>query len=838
MDCSICVEKYNESSRKKITCKCNFESCLKCVKTYILEKSHLKPHCMSCRTIWTLEMMQTYFSKYFMSKDYRQMREKILFEEEKTFFPDLLDEAKRLLDIEKLDKSMDLLYVQLDKNHKNEEQLVREQRQKEKIITEQISATKQKRVKLLYQQPSLEKKVFIMKCIKEDCKGFLSEKYKCGLCSVQICKDCHCQKEDDEHKCDQGDVETVTELLKTTKPCPKCHIRISKIDGCFAKNQPILMYDSTIKMSQDINVGDILVGDDGEKRTVNNLMRGEDEMYEVKQNNGDSYIVNSKHKLVLKYTGDRSLIWTESLKVWKLTWFCRNDLINKSKQFKSIDEANLFIDTLTFSDEIEITVSDYINLSEKVKNRLFGFKSSNGLNHKNQVISLDPYLLGVWLGDGTHTHPIIASNDYEIQKYIMEWCKKNNAELVHIEDFAFRIRRCINKQEKENKCKACIKSGKDFEICKIHTDYNISNTKTNPFMSQLKKYNLIRNKHIPLEYMNNDLETRLLVLAGLIDTDGHVSNKGKRATIIQTSPFLSEQIIRLARSCGFVVNIRIVEKKNKVIFNNLAKDYKNQYHINISGKFFHNVKTILNRKKCIGSDPNKDYYKTSIEVTSIGKGEYYGWSVDGNKRFLLPDYTVVRNCDQMFCIQCHTPFSWKTGKEELGVIHNPHYFEALRNGNIKEVRHRQNQGECGPIPQFSAIDNYLYYSGVKKDILDKMYYFYQKMIHHRQMTLPLYINRDDRTQERLKYLTGKYDEKKFKQKLFVYHESDLRKKEEHEIMSSYVTIGEELFRSLSSKNVEDIHKQLTTLSDITKTTIANLQEKYRYAGFIKPKDIL
>jgi hypothetical protein len=509
--------------------------------------------------------MQTYFSKYFMSKDYRQMREKILFEEEKTFFPDLLDEAKRLLDIEKLDKSIDILYVQLDKNHKNEEQLVREQRQKEKIITEQISITKQKRVKLLYQQPSLEKKVFIMKCIKEDCKGFLSEKYKCGLCSVQICKDCHYEKEkDDEHKCDQGDVETVNELLKTTKPCPKCHIRISKIDGCFAKNQPILMYDSTIKMSQDINVGDILVGDDGEKRTVNNLMRGEDDMYEVKQNNGDSYIVNSKHKLVLV-------------------------------------DINL--------KEIEITVSDYINLPKELQNKLFGFNM-------------------------------------------------------------------------------------------------------------------------------------------------------------------------------------------------------------------------------------KPYITSSIEVTSIGKGEYYGWSVDGNKRFLLPDYTVVRNCDQMFCIQCHTPFSWKSGKEELGVIHNPHYFEALRNGNIKEVRHRQNQGECGPIPQFSAIDNYLYYSGVKKDILDKMYYFYQKMIHHRQMTLPLYINRDDRTQERLKYLTGKYDEKKFKQKLFVYHESDLRKKEEHEIMSSYVTIGEELFRSLSSKNVEDIHKQLTTLSDITKTTIANLQEKYRYAGFIKPKDIL
>jgi hypothetical protein len=191
----------------------------------------------------------------------------------------------------------------------------------------------------------------------------------------------------------------------------------------------------------------------------------------------------------------------------------------------------------------------------------------------------------------------------------------------------------------------------------------------------------------------------------------------------------------------------------------------------------------------------------------------------------------------MWCTLCHTGFNWNTGKAHEGIVHNPHYFEALRNGNIKEVRHRQHQGECGPIPSFNDVDNYLYYSNVKKDVLDKMYYYYRILIHHREMTLPLYVNRDDRTQERLKYLTGKYDEKKFKQKLFVYHESALRKKEEHEIMNSYVTIGEELFRSMTSKNVDDIHKQLTTLSDITKSTIANLQEKYKYAGFIKPKDL-
>ena len=67
MDCPICIEKYNENTRKKITCKCNYEACLKCVKTYILDKSHLNPHCMSCRSIWGIELIQTYFSKYFIN---------------------------------------------------------------------------------------------------------------------------------------------------------------------------------------------------------------------------------------------------------------------------------------------------------------------------------------------------------------------------------------------------------------------------------------------------------------------------------------------------------------------------------------------------------------------------------------------------------------------------------------------------------------------------------------------------------------------------------------------------------------------------------------------------
>ena len=66
-----------------------------------------------------------------------------------------------------------------------------------------------------------------------------------------------------------------------------------------------------------------------------------------------------------------------------------------------------------------------------------------------------------------------------------------------------------------------------YYIKHIHNQHNNCNYK-NPLKIKLDKYNLVNNKHIPVEYICNSKDIRLKVLAGIIDTDGSVSNNGRR----------------------------------------------------------------------------------------------------------------------------------------------------------------------------------------------------------------------------------------------------------------------------------------------------------------------
>jgi hypothetical protein len=57
----------------------------------------------------------------------------------------------------------------------------------------------------------------------------------------------------------------------------------------------------------------------------------------------------------------------------------------------------------------------------------------------------------------------------------------------------------------------------------------------------------------------------------------------------------------------------------------------------------------------------------------------------------------IDGCDQMWCIECKTAFSWSKGTIERGVVHNPHYYQWMRERGITEP-----QAQCGGIAGFNA----------------------------------------------------------------------------------------------------------------------------------------
>jgi len=317
---------------------------------------------------------------------------------------------------------------------------------------------------------------------------------------------------------------------------------------CHAKNTTILMYDGTIKMVQDIRVGDLLMGDDSMPRKVLSLAGGIDDMYDIIQMSGDKYTVNKEHILVLKNIRKEAWI-TFDLGYVYVKWWENNS--EHSKKFDNKYDAQLYLEQIKERHQLycEIEVKHYMEQTRMFKRHFKGYKVSVEFTCKN--LDMDPYRLGYWLGN-------------------------------------------------DNSC------------------------------------NVI--KHIPYIFKCNSRSNRLKLLAGLLDANGYYYKGMYEFSQYVENEQLIDDIMYLCRSLGFVCYKNYKNKKSGI-----KMDDKKRLILIISGDGIEDIPVLCKIKKTVNKKRGNDVLLTDINVQYIGKGEYYGFTIDGNHRYLLSDFTVTHN---------------------------------------------------------------------------------------------------------------------------------------------------------------------------------------------------
>ncbi len=186
-----------------------------CVQRYLLETSN-DPHCMGCKRAWDREVVDEGCTKTFRNKQLKEHRETILMERERCLLPETQPLVERRLHAKALEHQVAEITRQMRNLYRERERL-----------QEEIYEARYNRIL----PPGEKKREFIRKCPVEDCRGFLSTAWKCGICENKICPECN-EIKGEGHECDPANVETVKLLKKDTKPCPKCGTLIFKISGC------------------------------------------------------------------------------------------------------------------------------------------------------------------------------------------------------------------------------------------------------------------------------------------------------------------------------------------------------------------------------------------------------------------------------------------------------------------------------------------------------------------------------------------------------------------------------------------------------------------------------
>ena len=314
---------------------------------------------------------------------------------------------------------------------------------------------------------------------------------------------------------------------------------------CLSPNQGVMMFDGSTRAAKNIKLNDVLMGDDSSPRNVINICSGIDKMYKIILENGDSFIANSEHILVLK-----------------------------SSSFDSRLDMSANVNNI-----LTLPINIYIDQPEEWKSTMRLYKTA--ISFDTQKLDIDPYFLGLWLGPEVIRQP-----------EILNW------------------------------------------VNYYSNNYGMDIDDDNILFKKINKMGIFKKRHIPDIFLKNSKNNRLKLLAGFIDNNSN-SYKYKYSntsiTITQSDNKILKGLIFLIKSLGFTIEI--------LKFNNKGNVFSK---IKISGNHL-NIIPLLNNSQPKFKCTHYEHLNETFKVHYIGIGNYNGFTVDNNNRFVLDNFIVTHN---------------------------------------------------------------------------------------------------------------------------------------------------------------------------------------------------
>jgi superfamily II DNA or RNA helicase len=224
-------------------------------------------------------------------------------------------------------------------------------------------------------------------------------------------------------------------------------------------------------------------------------------------------------------------------------------------------------------------------------------------------LPVDPYFLGLWLGDG--------------QKRLDSLCifNKDPEVFAYLESFAESNGLVYRRSADGDKCPRLSIVGKRW--------------RENPVLYAIREILGDGFKiRVPTPVLSASKRDRLQALAGLMDSDGSLSGGGFDFISIERE--LADGVSFLARSVGLAA---YVSKTKKTCQTGAVGDY---WRVSISGDCAM-VPTKIARKKADTRQQKKDVLRTGFSTEAKEDGEYFGFQLSGDGRYLLDDFTVTHN---------------------------------------------------------------------------------------------------------------------------------------------------------------------------------------------------